>query len=198
MLESQSRHKTLMRVMGIGCGIALALGMTGCAIQMPQLQLFPSTSQQTGTSQSQANASDANKSKNNGTSHTANDNDKLAYYTATSADGKYTVTSVIFLTRSDGQKVKNDTLKDSLSQLGINWYQFIIDTSTGDNNIKEGAYLYLPSGLSYDQIVAVKTSLTNAGYVCEVMTKDEYDAFVNQQYSLYHVQTCYMGPASDE
>lgn len=184
--------------MALSVGLAAAAGLSGCSVLpgsgnsgTPSLSLFPF-----GSSDSNGQAGNEN-AKQSGTSHNTTDNDKLAYYKSQSADGKHEVTSVLFLQRSDGDAITYDNLSASLSQAGVDWYQAIIDKSTGDTNTKEGAHLYLPSGLSYDQITSIANTLTNAGYVCDLLTPSEYDEYVNQQYSIYRVQTTYMGPASD-
>lgn len=183
--------------MALSVGLAVAAGLSGCSALpgsdgsgTPSLSLFPFGS-------SDSAGQDNENAKQSGTSHNTTDNDKLAYYKSQSADGKHEITSVLFLQRSDGETITYDTLSSSLSQAGIDWYQAIIDKSTGDTSTKEGAHLYLPSGLSYDQITGIANTLTNAGYICDLLTPSEYDDYVNQQYSLYRVQTTYMGPASD-
>lgn len=184
--------------MALSVGLAAAAGLSGCSALpgsdgsgTPSLSLFPF-----GSSDGNGQADNEN-AKQSGTSHNTTDNDKLAYYKSQSADGKHEVTSVLFLQRSDGDAITYDNLSASLSQAGVDWYQAIIDKSTGDTNTKEGAHLYLPSGLSYDQITSIANTLTNAGYVCDLLTPSEYDEYVNQQYSIYRVRTTYMGPASD-
>lgn len=188
-----------MRIaMALSVGLAIASGTSGCSA-LPGanggdgslLSLFPSIG-----GDGNGKSGEAGK-KQSGTSHNATDNDKLAYYKSQSPDGRHEITSVLFLQRSDGDAITYDNLSASLSQAGVDWYQAIIDKSTGDTNTKEGAHLYLPSGLSYDQITNVASTLTKAGYVCDLLTPDEYDEYVNQQYSIYRVQTTYMGPASD-
>lgn len=184
-----------MRVVAsMSLGLALVAGLSGCSA-LPGSNGGVSSLFSFGSASTQS--SDGGGQQQSGTSHNATDNDKLAYYKSQSSDGRHEVTSVLFLQRSDGDAVTYDNLSASMSQLGIDWYQAIIDKSTGDTTIREGAYLYLPSGMSYDQITSTASTLTNAGYICDLLTPDEYDSFVNQQYSLYHVQTTYMGPASD-
>lgn len=179
-------------------GLAIAAGLSGCSA-LPELGNDGSSPLQAfgiGNSGNDA-AQPESTGTQSGTSHTTTDNDKLAYYKSQSADGKHEITSVLFLQRSDGNAITYDNLSSSLSQAGVNWYQAIIDTSTGDTSTKEGAHLYLPSGLSYDQITSIASMLTNAGYICDLLTPDEYDEYVNQTYSIYRVQMTYMGPAAD-
>lgn len=182
-----SNRKYAVRGIAVAGLVAALLGMTACSVpQFPgNMSLFPSPSSSSSASQQ------------NGTSHIMTDNDKLAYYKASSADGKHTIVSVLFLESNNNKTVDHDALTADLNSMNVDWYQYITVKSTGDRTVKEGAYLYLPSGMSYDQITALNDTLTKAGYTSNLLTPEEYDNFANIN-SLYVIMTCYMGPASDE
>lgn len=184
----------------IALSVMACLGLSGCSGVSGMVDnLFDMTSgsgnaQTTGTNAPDGNGAPGN-NQGNGDSHVATENDKLAFYERESDDGEDTVTSVLHVTHADNGIVDIGQLKAALSDADIDWYQAITKNDTGANE-RQGAYVYLPSGLGYEDIVWRRDRLAEQGYDVVAMTPDAYREYQEQRYNLYYVEMCYMGPAA--
>lgn len=184
----------------IALSAVACLGLTGCSGVSGLVDNWSSMtsgggSTQTTSTNATGDSGTSSDSNSNNDSHTATDNDKLAFYEKTSEDGKDTVTSVLHVTHSDNSVVDVVQLKTALTNAGVDWYQIITKSNTGANE-QQGAYVYLPSGFEYKDITWRRDRLAEQGYDVVAMTPDAYKEYQNQAYNLYCVEMCYMGPAS--
>ena len=105
--------------------------------------------------------------------------------------------SVIYAQEAGTTKLNADKLKEELSKLDANWYQFIGSNSMGTNT-QERAYIYFPSDMSLTKIIDISNKMNADGYESHVLTQAEYDDYAKNvsAYDIYHNETTYFGPAA--
>lgn len=105
--------------------------------------------------------------------------------------------SVIYAQEAGTTKLDTGKLKDELTKLGVNWYQFIASNSMGTGT-QERAYIYLPSDMSLTKIIEVSDKMNADGYESHVLSKTEYEDYAKNvsAYDIYHNETTYFGPAA--
>lgn len=168
----------------VAVGAVALLGMSGCTgIKGILGGVMPSDS----SSSSVSSIADA---------HNATDNDKQAYYKVESNRGSEAV-SVIRIGEEGCSTLDESAFANAMSANGVNWYQIIVGKNTGDSKTQY-SYLYMPSGLTYDDIANVTAACDAAGYNATMLSPSDYDSYLNQQHSLYFIETCYLGPAATQ
>lgn len=107
-------------------------------------------------------------------------------------------TTVIYIAQVDDTKLDTDALKTQLTELNINWYQFIASSSMG-TTAQEYCYLYFPASATYTDVSWAVDALNATGlYTSNLLNETDYLAYAENvnQYDFSKNETTYYGPAS--